>query len=255
MNIEHDCLVVITRTPALFLAVYNEGICWHAIAKIVAIYSSQTNDELSSRILECQQCSHQVRQILNSCQQMSVDSKDIQNSDLETFQVMIHNLNNTFHHSTNITYGQVFNGGLGGAPSTYMEVCNKMHIPSNVDVIITEFNVNDDPNPSPPMDNIARRSYERMLRKLLKYPNKPAVIVMNSFRWFKAMSGTVSVFSHVWGVMCDADVLLAIRSMTFDDLWSFPSSDLLNQPCLVHSIWNHSVRFPKRDLLKLQLWL
>lgn len=88
----------------------------------------------------------------------------------------------------------MFNGGLGGAPSSYMEVCSKMHIPVYADIIIAEFNVNDESNPSPPVDNVARRSFERMLRKLLDYPNKPAVIILNAFRWFKTFSGEVS-----WG--------------------------------------------------------
>ncbi|MEW5305456.1 MAG: hypothetical protein WDW36_007994 [Sanguina aurantia] len=84
---------------------------------------------------------------------------------------------------------KVFNGGLGGAPSSYMEVCSKMHIPVYADIIVAEFNVNDESNPSPPVDNVARRSFERMLRKLLDYPNKPAVIILNAFRWFKTFSG------------------------------------------------------------------
>lgn len=78
-----------------------------------------------------------------------------------------------------------------------MEVCSKVHIPVFSDIIVVEFALNDEPNPSPPMDNAPRRSFEKLLRKLLAYPNKPAVIVLNAFKWFKVGAGGVSVARRV----------------------------------------------------------
>ncbi len=37
--------------------------------------------------------------------------------------------------------------------------------------------------PIPPRQ--VRRPYERLLRKLLNYPNRPAVVLMHGFRWFQ----------------------------------------------------------------------
>lgn len=88
---------------------------------------------------------------------------------------------------------QVHNGGMRGAPSTYFEVCSKRHLPGNVDIVVAEFNINDEAMPSPAMQNPARRSFERLLRKLLSLPSKPAVILLNVFKWFKGPWGQVSI--------------------------------------------------------------
>lgn len=82
---------------------------------------------------------------------------------------------------------QMFNGGLGGAPSSYMEVCSKLHIPAYTDIIVVEFTLNDEASPTPSMDNVPRRAFERLLRKLLSYPHRPAVIVLHVFRWFRLL--------------------------------------------------------------------
>lgn len=34
------------------------------------------------------------------------------------------------------------------------------------------------------MENDARKQYERLVRRLLNYPNRPAVIQMNAWSWF-----------------------------------------------------------------------
>lgn len=59
-----------------------------------------------------------------------------------------------------------------------------MHAPPSSDIIFVEYALNDPANASPPMDNNARRSYERLIRKLLLYPNRPAVVLYHAFRWF-----------------------------------------------------------------------
>lgn len=44
--------------------------------------------------------------------------------------------------------------------------------------------MNDGPSPTPPFDNVARRSFERLIRKLLNYPNRPAVVLLNAYSYF-----------------------------------------------------------------------
>lgn len=96
---------------------------------------------------------------------------------------------------------KIVNGGLGGAPSSYMEVCSKQHIPATSNIIIVEFTLNDEANPNPEMNNLPRRAFERMLRKLLSYPNKPAVIILHVFRWFRLLG--VSLLNFFGNIIID----------------------------------------------------
>eukprot|EP00798_Chlamydomonas_sp_ICE-L_P021436 gene21436-28402_t len=79
----------------------------------------------------------------------------------------------------------VHNGAVPGTVSHYMSVCHNVHVPDTADIIFIEYAVNDPewPNPGPPMNNPCRRSFERLLRKLLNYPRRPAVVLMHSFIW------------------------------------------------------------------------
>lgn len=43
--------------------------------------------------------------------------------------------------------------------------------------------INDIANPSPLWDNRERRSLERLVRKLLDYPLKPAIILLHAYDW------------------------------------------------------------------------
>lgn len=37
-------------------------------------------------------------------------------------------------------------------------------------------------NPMPPFQNDVRRGFERLVRKLLNYPNRPAVVLMHAYQ-------------------------------------------------------------------------
>ena len=50
-----------------------------------------------------------------------------------------------------------------------------------------EFAVNDGPEDG--LESPIRRSYERLLRKLLELPNCPAVILLQTFRGFEESPG------------------------------------------------------------------
>jgi len=46
-----------------------------------------------------------------------------------------------------------------------------------------EYSVNDEAHPSPPMDNPQRRAFERLLRKLLRMPRGPAVVLVSAYAY------------------------------------------------------------------------
>jgi hypothetical protein len=75
----------------------------------------------------------------------------------------------------------VFNGAVAGTVSMFMSVCVKNHVPEDVDIVLVEYAVND--NPGLEFDHDQRKGFERLLRKLLNYPKKPAVVMINSFAW------------------------------------------------------------------------
>ena len=43
--------------------------------------------------------------------------------------------------------------------------------------------VNDPESPMPAFENDVRRPFERLLRKILNFPNRPAVVLMHSYVW------------------------------------------------------------------------
>lgn len=90
------------------------------------------------------------------------------------------------------------NGAVGGVTSTYMTSCLKWHMPKDVDLVIVEYNVNDGFEGTHchvlpckieygNMNSPQRRAYERLLRKLLMLPHRPAVIMLQTFDFSKRM--------------------------------------------------------------------
>ncbi|KAL4444162.1 hypothetical protein ABPG75_011899 [Micractinium tetrahymenae] len=68
---------------------------------------------------------------------------------------------------------RLVNGGLGGTGTSYYTMCVSRHVAPDVDLVFLETNVNDGPRP---MVHSARKAHERLIRKLLRYPNRPAVV-------------------------------------------------------------------------------
>ena len=51
----------------------------------------------------------------------------------------------------------------------------------DADIVIVEYSLNDEATfSSTPFDNAVRRPFERLLRKLLQLPKRPAVILLNA---------------------------------------------------------------------------
>lgn len=82
------------------------------------------------------------------------------------------------------TYGKHVtgnNGAVGGTRSNYMAVCHNMAVPRNADLIILEYALND--GNIQDRHHEMRRVQERLVRKLLNYPHKPAVLLAHILPW------------------------------------------------------------------------
>ncbi|KAG2492246.1 hypothetical protein HYH03_009488 [Edaphochlamys debaryana] len=73
------------------------------------------------------------------------------------------------------------NGGLPGTTSAYMSSCMHQHLPLDVDLVLIEYSVNDSPTPSGEFEE--RRPFERLVRKALELPSRPAVVLVHFFAW------------------------------------------------------------------------
>ncbi|GAX74287.1 hypothetical protein CEUSTIGMA_g1736.t1 [Chlamydomonas eustigma] len=79
---------------------------------------------------------------------------------------------------------RVHNGAVPGTLSAYMSVCHNVHAPREAaDIVFIDYSINDPTDSFPAMDNMMRRPFERLLRKLLNYPRRPAVILIHAYRW------------------------------------------------------------------------
>ncbi len=74
----------------------------------------------------------------------------------------------------------VNNGAVPGTLSSYMTVCVKAHVPSTADIVLVEYSINDQWENIKPTDGI-RLSFERLIRKLLDFPRKPAVVLVHTY--------------------------------------------------------------------------
>ncbi|KAG1658766.1 hypothetical protein FOA52_001308 [Chlamydomonas sp. UWO 241] len=82
---------------------------------------------------------------------------------------------------------KVHNGAVPGTLSSYMSVCHNIHTPKDADIIFVDYSVNDDWEMFPPMNNGVRRPFERLLRKLLNYPKRPAVVLVHAYVWHSVL--------------------------------------------------------------------
>eukprot|EP00798_Chlamydomonas_sp_ICE-L_P000444 gene444-1844_t len=76
-----------------------------------------------------------------------------------------------------------------------------MHVPPESDIIILDYTVNDIDEPEGNvMDNQVRRPFERLIRKLLNYPRRPAVLLLHAYTWFRVVP-----FSGAFWTSCERD--------------------------------------------------
>lgn len=79
--------------------------------------------------------------------------------------------NATFPHPDN----QYVDGSVGARGSNYFKFCHVEHLRKNVDLVIIELGINDNRNE----ENM--KNMESILRAVLSYPSKPAVVLTASF--------------------------------------------------------------------------
>lgn len=72
------------------------------------------------------------------------------------------------------------NGAIPAAPSSYFSMCYAWHVPEDADLVFLEFNVNDERATG---DAPIRRAHERLIRKLLNFKNRPALVEMVFYRY------------------------------------------------------------------------
>lgn len=81
------------------------------------------------------------------------------------------------------SYIKKANGAISATKSYFFSLCHNKRLPPNVDVVFLEFAIND--------GNTAKnhRSFERLVRTILRYPNSPAVVIMNYVNPFARCKG------------------------------------------------------------------
>jgi hypothetical protein len=74
----------------------------------------------------------------------------------------------------------VTNGGFAACSSSYFASCVNMHVPMDADLVIVELAAND------PWayanDLLSKKAFERLIRKLMDRPAKPAIILVNAYQ-------------------------------------------------------------------------
>ncbi|EJD40553.1 hypothetical protein AURDEDRAFT_69865 [Auricularia subglabra TFB-10046 SS5] len=80
-------------------------------------------------------------------------------------------LNSTYPHPDNV----YTDGSVGARGSNYFKFCHPEHIKEDIDLLVLELSINDDPIEA------HARNLESILRAVLEYPRKPAVVLTASF--------------------------------------------------------------------------
>ncbi|GFR52534.1 hypothetical protein Agub_g15107 [Astrephomene gubernaculifera] len=80
---------------------------------------------------------------------------------------------------------RLVNAACPATSSAYMNMCLREYLrePERVDLILLEYAINDEAFPDPPWENEHRKSFELLVRKLLRLPRRPPVVLLNTYRW------------------------------------------------------------------------
>lgn len=94
-------------------------------------------------------------------------------------------MNATWPHRDHV----LVNKGIGGTSSGVYAACAEQMVGQDPDLIVVEFTVNE--RPDEPYTSAHRRGYEQLLRKLLRLPGPPAVVLMHHYAWWRAIGDGV----------------------------------------------------------------
>ncbi|KAL4430719.1 hypothetical protein ABPG75_005975 [Micractinium tetrahymenae] len=89
---------------------------------------------------------------------------------------------------------QLVNKAQSGSTSNIFDACAEIMVPQDADIVVVEFAMNDGTQVDCSRDGSgtvpARASFERLLRKLQALPNRPAVVVLNSYSFIRGAMGS-----------------------------------------------------------------
>lgn len=114
---------------------------------------------------------------------------------------------------------EFMNGAIGGMDSSYYAFCGTHHIPADVDLIILEFDVNDQP------DDIYQNFFEQLLRVLTEFKSEPAIVILGA-----------------WSPLVGNDLGYADPQMVHLPISHYYDIPYISMKRLV---WNHYLRFPE----------
>ena len=79
---------------------------------------------------------------------------------------------------------------MQGTTSAFASSCHATRIPKTTDIVFVEYAINDGSSGREHFAvNVNRRTMERLLRRLMRYPHAPAVIILNTWKWWYAGAG------------------------------------------------------------------
>ncbi|KAL4442042.1 hypothetical protein ABPG77_011303 [Micractinium sp. CCAP 211/92] len=90
-------------------------------------------------------------------------------------------INTTFPHREHV----LVNRAIPASTAFLFATCLSHHVPPDADLVTLEFTVNE--RKEAPFTSIERRSFEQLLRRLLSYPGRPAVMMLHHYSWFDSV--------------------------------------------------------------------
>lgn len=87
----------------------------------------------------------------------------------------------------------IANGAISATSSDYFCLCHSRRLPKDVDVVFLEMAINDLKDSRYRTGGVPskqHKSFEKLLRSCLKYPHRPAVIVMNQYDFYRGCNST-----------------------------------------------------------------
>ncbi|KAL4427825.1 hypothetical protein ABPG75_001914 [Micractinium tetrahymenae] len=89
-------------------------------------------------------------------------------------------INATFPHRDHV----FVNRAIPASTAFLFATCLSHHVPADADLVTLEFTVNE--RKEAPFTSIERRAFEQLLRRLLAYPGRPAIMMLHHYSWFES---------------------------------------------------------------------
>ncbi|KAI3428300.1 hypothetical protein D9Q98_006679 [Chlorella vulgaris] len=76
------------------------------------------------------------------------------------------------------------NKAIAASTAFLYATCLQHHVPQDVDLVTLEFSANE--RADAPFTSLERRSFEQLIRRLLQYPGRPAILLLHHYAWWEA---------------------------------------------------------------------